>query len=576
MQSRMGRETGYQSSKPQRKRLAEFESELQSRPRPKTPPPKLQKHPLFQDPTTPPKHMTTAPPHAYVEDTDDVSFMQPITPPPRARPDFFNANQLSPASLQTLRTQFTSKSTVPSRWLPEYPPASTKTSRSKLEFKGQRERDAKAVIEKGIDLSSSDDDNDDDDGGLLNIRRDITSLSDNYSEYRFNDDENVGNSPPDFARYIRVPAPAQEPQEIYDEHGKKIQPSPGTLSRQLRDAKDIILAEGELKKLKLESSCEAVVKPVARQIFPTFPKKFEAVGEIPKPFIPDGHIVASMTEIPDLLANYKPHYIHGLFGNYIVSCDDIDELYIPMRVGQLSIFIPIEMKSEDIIIVGLAPCELFHSNWMGTGSPAPAPDRSIIGKRAYEVQVTLPLQRDYTIDRRKVTPTGNTLGTVIGVAGAACVLRIEKWFLRSYLFATESRIIPVWGGMIPKNPKLVFYDNPKVYNEHRREMERKAKNRREMEHKISVTTLGGTPDRDPRQKGQPAGNWTVLNYPKHGVIAPPKYLSPVKLGGITEPRVEPVRVPWGKMHGMTERDQRKEKINEKMEEIANMIKTLQK
>ncbi|KAF3917597.1 hypothetical protein AA313_de0204897 [Arthrobotrys entomopaga] len=580
MQQNFYQWTAYQPEQPQprTRTLAEFQAEYlaRQRQRPQTPPLNLDKHPLFKDSTTPPKNYANSS-SSRAGDIDAPS-MQPTTPPPRSRPDYYNVNQSSPSSPQTPRTQFTSKSAVPNRWMPEYPPASTKTSRSKLEIQAQREREAREVIERGIESSSSsDEDYDEEDDRLSKVRRDITSLSDNYSARRFDDEsENVENSPPEFARFIRPRTPAQEAVVTYDEYGNEVQLSPGTLYRQLQDAKDIMAAEKELRKLKLEPNYAAVVKPVARQIFPTFPTKFQSVGEVPKPFIPDDYLVPNMADIPNLLANYKPHYVHALFGNYIVSCDDIDELYSPMRVGQLSIFIPIDMKSEETIIVGLAPCELFHSSWTGTGCPAPAPDRSIIGKRAYEVQVALPLQRDFTIDRRHVRPTGNTLGTVIGVAGAACVLRIEKWFLHSFVFATESRIIPVWGGKVPKNPRLVFYDSPKVYNEHRRELERKATDRREMERKISIASLGGTPDRDPGERKQSFEEYNDPNYLNHGPIAPPQHLSPVKLHGVSEPRVEPVRVPWGKMHGMSERDQRKEKINLKMEEIAKMIKTLQK
>ncbi|RVD85106.1 uncharacterized protein DFL_003437 [Arthrobotrys flagrans] len=197
------------------------------------------------------------------------------------------------------------------------------------------------------------------------------------------------------------------------------------------------------------------------------------------------------------------------------------------------------MKNGETITVGLAPFELFHTGWKGTGSPVPPPDRSIIGRRAYAVIVRQPLPGDFIISRSLASPTGNTQGTVIGIVGGACVLRVEKWFLRSDYFNTESRVIPVMGDL-PDKPKLVLYNSPRAYDKHKAKLERKFQDRKDQGSRLSVKDLGGTLRQVP--KGKILG-WDikVLDF---GPIGPPKHLSVSSLGGDPEPRFEPKRDPW--------------------------------
>ncbi|KAK6342415.1 hypothetical protein TWF718_007816 [Orbilia javanica] len=333
--------------------------------------------------------------------------------------------------------------------------------------------------------------------------------------------------------------PLQSPDSLWGMK-KNSNKSSNTLRRMLSEAQDRERVDDQLVKMNVVSPTVPAIgvtgKSPRKYTFPTFPVQY---GPKNKPFAPDDMVVQSMADIPMFLEKYKPKEVRALFGNYIASCDDINDMACPMRIGQLSIFIPIKMKNGEIIIVGLAPFELFHTNWKGTGSPVPRPDRSIIGKRAYAVIVQQPLQADFIISRAIATPTGNTQGTVIGLVGGACVLRIEKWFLRSDHFNVDSRVIPVMGDL-PDKAKVVRYNSSRAYDEHKAELERKAQDRKEQETRLSIKDLGGTLHQIP--KGKVLG-WDiqVLDF---GPIAPPKHLSVTTLGGEPEPRHEPERVPW--------------------------------
>ncbi|KAK6518698.1 hypothetical protein TWF506_005836 [Arthrobotrys conoides] len=331
--------------------------------------------------------------------------------------------------------------------------------------------------------------------------------------------------------------------------------SPGTLRRMLAEAQDRERVDDELVKMH-------VIPPTAPAIglsgrsprhyaFPSFPV-YE--GPKSKPFAPDDMVLRSMADIPQFLVEYKPKEVRALFGNYIASCDSIENMACPMRIGQLSIFIPIKMRNGEIITVGLAPAELFHTGWKGTGSPVPFPDRSIIGKRAYAVIVQQPLPADFIVSRSLATPTGNTQGTVIGIVGSACILRVEKWFLRSDYFRNESRVIPVMGEL-PDKPKLVLYNSPRAYDQQKAELDRMALERQDQGSRLSVKDLGGTFHQIP--KGKTLG-WDikVLDF---GPIGPPKHLSVSLLGGEPEPRSEPKRVPWGNIDNGTANDDPDEK-----------------
>ncbi|KAF3927957.1 hypothetical protein ABW20_dc0108963 [Dactylellina cionopaga] len=347
---------------------------------------------------------------------------------------------------------------------------------------------------------------------------------------------------------------------VYDCWGNEKPKSPETLRRLLREAQAREVVDTELTKMKVIPELSpwlsgVPLSPRNPRQFPVFPLKKSGHEQLErnKPFIPDDYLIQKMSDIPGFLDRYKPRYVHAMFGNYIASCDEINDKFCPMRIGQLSIFIPVNMKSGETIIVGLAPAELFHSAWRGTGSPAPPPDRSIIGKRAYEVDIHHPLRADCTISRHAATPTGNTQGTVIGIVGGACVLRIEKWFLRSGKYHRESRTIPVMGAPLPQNPKVVLYNSPQVYNEYKRELERQSQERKEMEQKLAIVDLGGTLDTKPLKVNSrvTAGrNATPPALIDLGPISRPRYLSLASISGILEPREEPVRVPWG-THGVT-------------------------
>ncbi|KAK6515852.1 hypothetical protein TWF281_004443 [Arthrobotrys megalospora] len=334
--------------------------------------------------------------------------------------------------------------------------------------------------------------------------------------------------------------PLHSQEQLWGMKKEKQTKSPQTLRRLLSEAQDRERVDDQLVKMNVIPPTVPVIgatgKSARQYVLPTFPVK---EGPKIKPFAPDGMVLQSMADIPPFLEKYKPKEVRALFGNYIASCDDIDDMAAPMRIGQLSIFVPVKMRNGDVITVGLAPAELFHSGWMGTGSPAPPPDRSIVGKRAYAVVVQQPLKTDYTISRIIASPTGNTQGTVIGIVGGACVLRIEKWFLRSEHFNTDSRMIPVMGEL-PDKPKLVLFNSSKAYDEHKSELERKNQDRKDEESRLSVGDLGGTLHQILRGK---VLGWDiqVLDF---GPISRPKYLSVTLLEGVPEPREEPERVPW--------------------------------
>ncbi|KAK6503794.1 hypothetical protein TWF481_008800 [Arthrobotrys musiformis] len=315
--------------------------------------------------------------------------------------------------------------------------------------------------------------------------------------------------------------------------------SPQTLRRLLSEAQDREKVDDYLVKMNVIPPTAPAIgvtgKSPRKYAFPTFPV---AEGPKNKPYAPDDMVLQSMGDIPLFLEKYKPKEVRALFGNYIASCDDIDDRTCPMRVGQLSIFVPIKMRNGEIITVGLAPAELFHAGWKGTGTPVPIPDRSIIGKRAYAVIVQHPLRSDYVISRAVAVPTGNTQGTVIGIVGGACVLRIEKWFLRGDYFNTDSRLIPVMGDL-PDKAKVVLYNSSKAYDEHKADLERKTQDQKDQESHLSVKDLGGTLHQIP--KGKILG-WDikVLDF---GPVQPPKHLSISLLGGEPEPRDQPETVP---------------------------------
>ncbi|EPS45514.1 hypothetical protein H072_535 [Dactylellina haptotyla CBS 200.50] len=490
---------------------------------------------------------------------------------PRTR--IYATTPLSPLSPPTPKAQFTSKSCVPNRWMPTYPPG----------FQAPPRMDALETIKPSKKVQEK---------PQRVVKVDIDTFQDEIRKYRLRshsgvpevavyEDENAMNSTgqiisvegslsPEKVEYrqtrptLAISAGSQGVQSVntplaeytnQNEVPREYQygdiQSPGESNHMLELSYEIDAVDQDLFNMKVvpTKSKNNLIRPAdspgcgVDRKFPQFP--VEAHDPSFKPWVPDGYLVRNMSDIPSFLDKYRPLHVLALFDNSIVSCDRIEDDYEPIRLGRLSIFIPIDMLSGETIIVGLAPCELFHSAWQGTGSHVPPPDRSIIAKRAYEVQVDRTnLRYDYTNNRQVVYPTGNSLGTVIGIAGAACILRIEKWFLRSVYFLTHSRIVPVAGAPLPKNPKVVLYDDPKVFNEYKREMQRKALQRREEQTKLSVSGIGGVADRDVFRDKK------MLHKPDAcdlGPIAPPEHLSPRILWGVPEPREEPERVDWGDM-----------------------------
>ncbi|KAF3209766.1 hypothetical protein TWF679_007305 [Orbilia oligospora] len=491
------------------------------------------------------------------------------------------------------KPQFTSKSSIPGRWLPSYPEESTSHSGSQATLQSASQTSgnkkgkaniteifhsiksqsvASSVVEAAAEYTT--------DAEQATSPKLPSSSSSRSSSSRertppFTIYEEAALKPSDSSKTAgtsqaeptlqaptptsnKVPAilqasqgygpnnPLHSPDSLWGMKKGKTK-SPETLRRMLSEAQDRERVDDELVKMNVIPPTAPIIgvsgKSSRQNPFPSFPI-YE--GPKNKPFAPDDMVLRSMADIPQFLEKFKPKEVRALFGNYIASCDDIDNMACPMRIGQLSIFIPINMRNGEIITVGLAPAELFHTDWKGTGSPVPIPDRSIIGKRAYAVIVQQPLPADFIVSRSLAVPTGNTQGTVIGIVGSACILRVEKWFLRSEHFNTQSRVIPVMGEL-PDKPKLVLYNSPRIYDEHKAELERMALERKDQGSRLSVKDLGGTFYQIP--KGKTLG-WDikVLDF---GPIGPPKYLSISSLGGEPEPRSKPKRVPWGNIDNGT-------------------------
>ncbi|KAK6355525.1 hypothetical protein TWF696_004624 [Orbilia brochopaga] len=268
-------------------------------------------------------------------------------------------------------------------------------------------------------------------------------------------------------------------------------------------------------------------------VFPKFPAALCPVPAIQRQWVPDGYLVEHISHIPAFLQRYQPRIVYAMFECSFASSDNINDVKVPLRIGRLSLFIPIQMKDGSVITVALAPYELFSSEWKGTGSNAPRRDRSVLGKEAFEIAVNGSLKADCTCDRNIAAPTGRIIGTTFGLVSNSCILKIEDWFLASQKFKTQIRPVPVLDRPVPKDAKVVRYAETKAYDEHSWELER----RREKNTKLSVAGLGGIPDNQPRSSRQP-----VPAPP--GVIRPPKHISVATLGGDPEPRKEPVRAPW--------------------------------
>ncbi|EWC46059.1 hypothetical protein DRE_04633 [Drechslerella stenobrocha 248] len=270
------------------------------------------------------------------------------------------------------------------------------------------------------------------------------------------------------------------------------------------------------------------------RVFPVFPEEFSKMYS--KPFVPSHHFISNISQAPAMLEKWKPNFVYAMLENYMMSCDDIDNPACRMRLGQLSVFIPIAMDSGRTAIVGLAPLELFHAEWKGTPNAAPeSQDPSITGKVAYDVRIKGRLDSDWTTNRDMVVPTGKIQGAVIGIVGNSCVLRIAPWFLKSHKFNTQSRQVPVLESPVSSKSKVVMYDSTGVFDEHQRELERK----RELSSKLSVTSIDGVAEsKNPQIRAREAPRQNP------GPVGLPKYFSPAALGGEAEPRPEPVRAVW--------------------------------
>ncbi|KAJ6256377.1 hypothetical protein Dda_8877 [Drechslerella dactyloides] len=268
--------------------------------------------------------------------------------------------------------------------------------------------------------------------------------------------------------------------------------------------------------------------------FPTIPAELQPLQIPKKPWFPDAYVVEHIRHIPAFLQKYQPRAVRAMFECSFASSDDIGKPQAPMRVGRLSVFIPISMAGGSTITVALAPYELFSTGWRGTGSKLPRHDNSVLGMEAYEIVITGKLTADWTCDRKMVAPTGRVIGTTFGFVSKSCVLKVEDWFLESKKFREQSRIIPVLDAPVPRNAKTITYTDTQTYDQHAYGLQR----RREKASRLSIASLGGEPDNQPRGSRAPSSTRDP------GAIGPPKRINVSKLGGIPEPRPEPVRVPW--------------------------------
>ncbi|KAF3928813.1 hypothetical protein ABW21_db0209481 [Orbilia brochopaga] len=277
----------------------------------------------------------------------------------------------------------------------------------------------------------------------------------------------------------------------------------------------------------------AVAKERDSRVFPTFPNALCPAPVIRRQWIPDGYLVDHISHIPSFLQKYQPRTVYAMFECSFVSSDCIENDKVPMRIGRLSLFIPIQMRDGTVITVGLAPFELFHTAWKGTDGKVPRPDTSVLGMEAYEIKINGRLKADWTCDRNLVAPTGRIIGTTFGLVHGCCILKIEDWFLEGQKFKEQSRPVPVLDRPVPKDAEVVRYAETRAYDQQVWERER----RREHNTRLSVAGLRGIPDNQPRNPKAPPA-------PNPGVIGPPKHISVTTLGGIPESREEPVRVPW--------------------------------
>ncbi|KAL8993474.1 MAG: hypothetical protein Q9169_006316 [Polycauliona sp. 2 TL-2023] len=125
---------------------------------------------------------------------------------------------------------------------------------------------------------------------------------------------------------------------------------------------------------------------------------------------------------------------------YIASSDNIDDPSVPMRVGQICMFLPNGPPTGTRTWLGLTTSQIFASHWHGVSSGFVTNELTddLMGRVAYEVEVKQPVKSDYTTDREEVRPTGRKVGTVMGVgAGGVCFVRMEDWFTESETFRTR-------------------------------------------------------------------------------------------------------------------------------------------
>ena len=101
--------------------------------------------------------------------------------------------------------------------------------------------------------------------------------------------------------------------------------------------------------------------------------------------------------------------------------DNIDDLAVPMRIGQLGCFFHINGK-----FIGYTTGQIFDAQWKGLEAPIFCKDDAILGKKVYEIQVLKRINADVTTDRGMVKPTGRVIGryNVVSVFSVAPVLEI--------------------------------------------------------------------------------------------------------------------------------------------------------
>ena len=79
---------------------------------------------------------------------------------------------------------------------------------------------------------------------------------------------------------------------------------------------------------------------------------------------------------------------------YIVSSDCITDPLTPMRIGQITAFLPTTSPIGELTWIGITTLQIFSTHWRGFHSTPIFQDPTVVGKVAYEADVKMPVKED--------------------------------------------------------------------------------------------------------------------------------------------------------------------------------------